>query len=152
MHSVPVSPHVRKQVGLGRCSVPEVYGYNYFIACNYYFTKWSETKPIRDKTALTLATFLYELICRHGCFEVQMNDPGREFINGLCTCWHDLTVIEQRITSAYHSELNGLVERQNRAIKNALVKVLNANSEEWPHIIEGVLFADCVSRHSSKKS
>ena len=52
---------------------------------------------------------------------------------------HDLTGVEQRITSAYHLQSNGVVERQNRTIKNALVKVVDAPPQEWPHIIEGVL-------------
>ena len=37
---------------------------------------------------------------------------------------HNLTRVEQRITSEYHLQSNGFVKRQNRTIKNALVKVL----------------------------
>ena len=44
-------------------------------------TKWSETNPVREKRALTVPTFLYEPMYRHGCFEVQINDQGREFVN-----------------------------------------------------------------------
>ena len=65
MHSVPVSPHLLKHVSLDLCFLPEVDGYRHFIVCIDYFTKWSEAKPIRDKTALAVATFLYELMCRH---------------------------------------------------------------------------------------
>ena len=46
---------------------------------------------------------------------------------------------------------NGLCERQNRNIKESLVKALNAKPSEWPYIIEGVLFAHRVSKHSSTK-
>ena len=41
--------------------------------------------------------FLYERMCRHGCFEVQINDQGREFVNAVLTCMHDFTGVEQRI-------------------------------------------------------
>ena len=102
MNSVPASPHVMKQVGLELFFLPEVYGYRHPIACIDYFTKWLEAKPIRDKTALTVATFLYELMCLHSCFEVQINDQWREFVDGLCTCLHDLNGVEECITSAYH--------------------------------------------------
>ena len=76
MHNVPVSSHVMKLVGLDTdiCFLREVDGYRHLIVCIDYFTKWSEAKPTRDKTVLTVATFLYELMCRHGCFEVQIND------------------------------------------------------------------------------
>ena len=76
MHNVPVSSHVMKLVGLDTdiCFLREVDGYRHLIVCINYFTKWSEAKPTRDKTVLTVATFLYELMCHHGCFEVQIND------------------------------------------------------------------------------
>ena len=55
------------------------------------------------------------------------------------------------MTSAYHPQANGLVQRHNRTIKNSLLKVLEDNHEMWPHIIEGILFAHRVSRQSSTK-
>ena len=56
---------------------------------------------------------------------------------------------EQRITSAYHPQSNGLCERQNRTIKDSLVKVLGGNPCDWPNIVKGVLFAHRVSKHAS---
>ena len=55
------------------------------------------------------------------------------------------------MTSAYHPQANGLVECQNRTIKNSLLKLLVDNHEMWPHIIERILFAHRVSRYSSTK-
>ena len=74
INSVTVLPHVKKQVSLDLCSLSEVDSYQ---LCNDYFTKWSEINPVREKNALTVATFLYEFMCRHGCFEVEINDQGR---------------------------------------------------------------------------
>jgi transposase len=62
-----------------------------------------------------------------------------------------MTGVEQRVTSAYHPQANGLVERQNRTVKDSLVKVLDERAEEWPYVIDGVLFAHRVSRHYSTK-
>ena len=81
MHSVSLSPHAKKQVGLDLCSLPEVNGYRHLIVCNDYSTKRLEANPIREKTALTAATFLFKLTCRHSCFKVQVNCQGREFVN-----------------------------------------------------------------------
>ena len=75
-------------------------------------------------------------MCRRGCFQVQINDQGREFVNEVSTELCRLTGVEQRITSAYHPQSNGLVERQNRTIKNSLVKVLEDNVKMWPSVIE----------------
>ena len=43
------------------------------------------------------------------------------------------------------------MERQNRTVRDSLVKVLNENAEEWSYVIDGVLFAHRVSRHYSTK-
>ena len=88
-----------KQVGLS-----EVDSYRNLIVCIDCFTKWSEAKPIRDKTALTVATFLYEFMYRDGYLEFQINYQGREFVNGVCTCLLDVTGVEQHITSVYHPQ------------------------------------------------
>ena len=62
---------------------------------------------------------------------------GREFVNEICKQLHELTGVEQRVTSTHHPQANGLVERQNRIIKNSLVKVLEDNPEMRPQITEG---------------
>ena len=58
---------------------------------------------------------------------------------------------EQCITSVYHPQSNGLCERQNRTIKDSLVKVLNRNPCDWPNIIEEISFAHWVSKYNSTK-
>ena len=130
-----------KRVGVDICNLSEVDGYRHVIVLIDYFSKWSEAKQNMEKSALTIAQFLNEVVCRHGCFEIQINDQGREFVNEVCKQVHELMGVEQRITSAYHPQPNGLVERQKRTIKNSLVNVLEDNPEIWPQIIEGILFA-----------
>ena len=151
LKSIPVPSQVMKQVGIDICNLPDVDGYHHVIVLIDYFSKWSEIKATKDKKASTIAQFLYEVMCRHGCFQIQINDQGREFVNEVSTELHRLTGVEQRVTSPYHPQANGLIERHNRTIKNSLVKVLEENIEMWPKIIEGVLFAHRVSRHTSTK-
>ena len=82
---------------------------------------------------------------------IQINDQEREIINHIITKLHEMSGVDQRVTSAYHPQANGLCERQNRTIKDSLVKVLNVRKSEWSYVIEVVLFAHRVSRHSSTK-
>ena len=56
---------------------------------------------------------------------------------------------EQRTTSSFHPEPNGLCERRYRNMKDPLVKVLDGNLCDWLKIIEGVLFAPRFSKHIS---
>ena len=151
LHSIPVKSEVMQQISVDLCNLPEVDGFKHLIVSIDYFIKWSEAKPIKDKTAPTVAQFLYELVCRHGCIKIQINDQGREFVNEMSKELHRMTGTEQRVASAYHPQANGLCERQNRTIKDALVKALDENPENWPTIIEGILFAHRVSRHAWTK-
>ena len=54
---------------------------------------------------------------------------------------HLMTGTQQRVISTYHPHSNGLIEHQNRTIKNTLVKVLDQNPEQWLYLIDYVLFA-----------
>ena len=143
--TIPVPSIVMKQVVVDICNLTEVDGYRHVTVLTDYFSKWSEAKPTKYKSAPTIAQFLYEVMCRYGCFEIQINDQGREFVNEVCKELHELTGIEQRITSAYHPQANGLVEHQNRTIKISFVNVLDDNPEILPQIIEGILFAHRVN-------
>ena len=147
LQSIPIKSIVMHQVGIDISNLPESNGFKHLVVCIDYFSKWTEAKALSDKKATSIAKFLYEVICRHGCIKIQIN----EFVNDVCTVLHEMTGTEQRVTSAYHPQANGLCERQNRTIKVALVKVLNENPTEWPDAIDGVLFAHRVSRHSSTK-
>ena len=70
LHSIPVKNEVMQQVGVDVCNLPEVDGFKHLVVCIDYFTKWSEAKSVKDKTAPSIAQFLYEIICRHGCMKI----------------------------------------------------------------------------------
>ena len=140
-----------KQIGIDLCTLPEVDGFKHLIVCIDHFSKWSGAKAVKDKSAPTVAKFLYQIICRHGCMRIQVNNQGKEFVNEISENLHEMTGTEQRITSAYHPQSNGLCERQNGTIKDSLVKVLEEKPKEWPNIIDGILFAHRVSIHYSTK-
>ena len=140
-----------QQVGVNLCNLLEVNGYKHLIVLIDYFSKWSEAKPVKDKSAPTVTRFLYEVMCRHGCFKTQINDQGKEFINEISDALLELTGTHQRVTSAYHPQSNGLCERQKRMVKDSLVNVLEENPKKWSRVIEAVLFAHRVSVHSSMK-
>ncbi len=51
------------------------------------------------------------------------------------------TKTEHRMSSAYHPQTNGLVERFNQTLQRSLVKVVNVNQTDWDEKLEGILFA-----------
>ena len=122
LHTIPVPNKVWHQVGVDLCSLkvtPD--GFVGICVVADYFSKWVEAKPIKSKSSVEVATFLYELICCYGCPSIQINDQGREFCNKVCDKLFELTGTKQRVTSAYHPQSNGLVERANHTIQGCLL-------------------------------
>ena len=112
LHSVNVPQGVMRQIGVDITQLPPTEdGYRYVVMAIDYFSKWPEARALRAKTALSVAAFLFEeIICRHGCIEIQINDQGREFVNGVSAELLRLSGTKQHITSAYHPQANGLVK------------------------------------------
>ena len=107
LKSIPVPNAVMKQIGIDLSTLPHVDGFKHLIVCVDYFSKWSKAKTVKDKSAPTVAKLLHEIICRHDCMKIQINDQGKEFVNEVSENFHEMIGTEQRITSAYHNQSNG---------------------------------------------
>ncbi len=62
-----------------------------------------------------------------------------------------MTKTVHRISSAYHPQTNGLVERFNQTLQRSLVNYINSNQSDWDDKLEGVLFAYRTSEQKSSK-
>ena len=51
LQSISIPTEVMKQIDIDICNLPEVDGYKHLIVCIDYFSKWSEAKPVKDKSA-----------------------------------------------------------------------------------------------------
>jgi transposase InsO family protein len=80
---------------------------------------------------------------------VVISDQGREFINKVTKKLFSMTRTEHRISSAYHPQTNGLVERYNQTLQRSLVKYVNSNQTDWDEKLDGVMFAYRTSKQKS---
>ena len=104
--------------------------------------------------ALLLKNILYVPITklfflRFGCCEVAISDQGREFVNKVKDELLRLTGTEQRVTSAYHPQSNGLTERFNQTLQASLLKVVNSSQSDWDEHLASILFACRTSLQKS---
>ena len=80
-------------------------------------------------------------MCRFGCTQVVISDQGREFVNHVNQELFQITKTSHRISTAYHPQTNGLVERFNQTIQRPLLKLVMKEQDDWDLYIDGVLFA-----------
>ena len=74
--------------------------------------------------------------CRYGCTKITISDQGREFVNKVSESLFERTKTEHRISTAYHPQTNGLVERYNQTLQRSLLKLVNKEQDNWDEFIE----------------
>ena len=127
-------------------------GNRYIIVAMDYLTKWPEAKPVKEATADETIKFLYEdIITRHGCPQRILSDRGTHFNNQLMEKLVKKFTIEHLMSTPYHPQTNGLVERFNRTLGEALAKTATQHLDEWDKYIAPVLFAYRTNKHSTTK-
>src|ERR1044071_682002 len=100
-----------------------------------YLTKWPEAKAMKNATAKDTVDFIYqEIICRHGCPKIILTDQGMHFKNKLMEELCKKFEIKHKLSSPYHPQTNGLVERFNKTLCESLAKVIEKENE-WDKYI-----------------
>ena len=123
----------------------------YIIVAMDYLTKWPEAKAVPEASAAQVATFLYEqIICQHGCPQIILSDRGTHFNNQMIQKLLEKFEVNHLLSTPYHPQTNGLVERFNRTLCESLAK-LTERTNDWDLFIAPVLFAYRTSRHSTTK-
>ena len=104
-----------------------------------WFTRWPETIPLSDISVATCArAFLYHWVSRHGVPPTLISDRGRQFVSELWTKTASLLGTSTNLTTSYHPQANGLVERMHRTMKSALTANL-ATNPNWVDALPLVL-------------
>ncbi len=126
-------------------------GNKYIIVLADHLTKWPEAKGIPNKEAETVAKFVYSIICRFGAIETILTDQGREFCNHLNEILYRQFDIKHSVSSPYHPQTNGEIERLNQTIKISLLKYTDSQQGNWDEHLESILFAYRTAIHKSTK-
>src|SRR5436190_19747975 len=126
-------------------------GNRYILVVTDYLTKWPEAKAMKEATAENVVQFIYKrIICQHRCPKIILSDRRTHFRNKLVDGLCEKFEIKHKLSSPYHPQTNGLVERFNKTLCESLAKV-SRKEDEWDEHIESVLFAYRTTRHNTTK-
>ena len=80
-----------------------------------------------------------------------MTDQGREFVNNVNRQLFRLTGTQHNISSAYHPQTNGLIEKFNQRLQRSLLKLVGEDQTTWDEHLDAVLFAYRTATQKSTK-
>jgi len=127
-------------------------GNQWLIVAIDYSTKWPEARAVRDKRAETIASFVVdEIICRHGVPSEIVTDQGTEFNNQLFTHIAEKAHMKHIMTTPYHPQANGQVERMNQTLVAIMRKLVEDMENTWDEYVNQALFAYRTTRQSTTK-
>ena len=119
--------------------LPESNGYKYLLTIIDRFTRWPEVIPLRDIETTTVAqAFLENYVARFGICEEILSDRGSQFTSKLWDALLKLYGIKRRLSTSYHPQRNGCVERLHRSLKNGL-KARCKKPNDWYFELPSVL-------------
>ena len=112
-----------------------------------YFTKWPIAKALKKAITKAVSKFIYQkIICEYGCPEVLQSDRGTHFVNRVIEDLTEKFRIKHRLSSPYHPQTNGLVERFNQTLCEKLAK-LSEETDQWDEFVDPALMAYRTTKH-----
>ena len=131
---------------------PSTTGVKYIIVAIDHLTKWVEARAVKDLGARTVAKFVQEqIIHRHCCPQFLLTDIATNFTGRVLPKLNYLMGIRGVLTTPYHPESNGTVERVNATLERILGKLVVDKPSDWNNHLQSAVFAYNISYHSSTK-
>ncbi len=113
---------------------PSEEGHMYLLTVIDRSTRWVEAMPLKNmETATCVENFVARWVARFGVPASVLSDRGAQFTSA---AWVELCTrlgIQHMLTTAYHPQSNGMVERVHRQLKEAL-RALAAGAAWHSHL------------------
>lgn len=107
-------------------------GFKYAITMQCQLTKYIITAAIKDKDAKSIAKAIYDaFILIYGPMKVLITDKGTEYVNSVISELTNLLGIEKRVSTSYHHETVGSIERNHRELNVYFRIYLGSEMCEW---------------------
>jgi transposase InsO family protein len=116
-------------------------GYTYCLVLVDVCSGFIMLRPIKEKTAETIAWELWNIFTIIGIPKILQSDNGSEFVNELIRALTKRLGVPHRFISEYNPRADGKVERVVQTIKTTVMKLLKGASVFWPLHLPFVQYA-----------
>ena len=122
----------------------------YVLVVSDYFTKWTESFPMKNMEAATVAKIMVEeVFTRFGIPDQIHSDQGRQFESRLFSEMCQLLEIDKTRTTPYHPKSDGMVERFNKTLCSMLRAYIDDNHSNWDLLLPYIMMAYRAADHES---
>ena len=98
---------------------------------------------------IVLRLLVEEIVSHHSVPNEILLDRGKLVLSSLMKEIVKLLEIHQTNTTAYHPQIDGLVERFNRTLTTMLAKTAKKGGHDWDKHLSYVLFVYCASEQQT---
>ena len=127
-----VPPKRFQHIHIDLVSMPPSNGYDHLLTVVDRFSRWPAAFPIPNINAETVIdTLTHGWISVFGVPEVITTDRGSQFSSQIFTQLLKTWGIRHIMTTAYHPEANGMVERLHRRLKESLIALGRGERLQW---------------------
>ncbi|KAH6601591.1 hypothetical protein BASA50_001449 [Batrachochytrium salamandrivorans] len=124
-------------------------GNRHIITAIDYASRWVVAKAVPNRDAVTVASFLYDIMMDYGAPYEVFTDRGSAFIAEGFKVYEDLQRIRHHATTPYHPQTNGMVERMHAMMGHAITTLTHGTPERWDEYLQQTVFSLRVRKHAT---
>jgi len=116
-------------------------GKRYILTVVDYATRYPEAVALSGISTEEVAEALCGIYSRVGIPTQVVRDQGTQFMSDVMAEVSRLLSVQNLVSTPYHPQCNGLVERFNGTLKAMLKKLCAERPQDWDRYLDAVLFA-----------
>jgi hypothetical protein len=129
---------------------PSSNGNRYILVCTDYLSRYAITQATPNCTAETAAKFLVKnVILQYGVPKQLLTDRGSHFMSNVFEAIASRCGVNHITATTYHPQCNGLTERFNATLVDAVGTYVNQQQSDWDDYLPYVTFAYNTAKQST---
>ena len=116
-------------------------GHQYLLTIMCSSTRYPEAIPLRNISSKLVVGELVKFFTKFGIPSIVQSDQGSNFTSGVFQQAMNILGVKQQLSTPYHPESQGALERFHQTLKSTLTKYCLETANDWDDGVPLVLFA-----------